>query len=411
MKCMYDTNYIFSYNDNLLSLEEMKKFEEHLDSCEKCRGELSKDKTIIDSFRKEESIGRMSCPKDKLMASIPFGKYGKNPLKYRLFSFVNRVIPSKAVLVKVAVAVIMLALVLNNQAIISNITNKVDVTLKHGDGRITENPDTSGLERPRLTEGGFASDSVVSKDSTNILLVGEKTGTYDLICVLSIDKKNKHLKVIIIPENIKIDYSSYVENKLSYDRTLDVSYAYRIKNVHAIASQMGYKGKFQSGSVSFLSDVIREKFGIAVDQYIKFDFEGLSDIVDLLGGVDVDIPYKMNYDDPSQNISIHLDKGKQHLDGKMAKFFVTFRLNHSRYGFDEDYDSRNSDNKAIFMEAFIKQKVKASNSDKLLQLFKVRDNKMEHSFDLKNEQAVYIKYLEDVTSGNYVIDTLIIEEG
>jgi len=405
-------DFIFSYNDNSLSLEEMKKFEEHLESCEKCRYAMSKDKTIIDSFRKEESIGMMGCSKDKLMESIPFGMYAKNPVKYHMFSLFNRGIPAKSVLVKVAAAVIMLALVLNNQAIISNITNTVDVVLKHGNGNITENPDTSGVERPRLTEGRLVSDSIINKESKNIMLIGENgAGTYDLISALSIDEKNKHLKVIIIPENIKVDYSSYVENKLSYDKTLDASEACRIKNAPAITSQMSYKGKFQSDSVSFLSDVIKEKFGITVDQYIKFDFEGLGDIVDLLGGVEVDIPYKMDYDDPIQNISIHLDKGKQHLDGKMAKFFVTFRLNHGRFGSVEDYDSRNANNKAIFMEAFIKQKVKASNMDKLSQLFNVLDNKMEHSFDVKNNQSDYIKYLEDVNSGNYTIDTLIIEEG
>lgn len=411
MKCMYDMNYIFSYNDNLLSLEEMKKFEEHLNSCEECRSNMSKDKIIIDSFREEESCERISCQKEKLMAGIPFGKYGKKSLYYRVLSSVNSVIPGKAVLVKVVAAVIMLALVWNNQTIISNIANKVDITLTPGDGDVADNPDIPQVDRQILTNGELSSDSIVSKDSTNIMLVGEETGAYDLICVVNIDKKAKHLKVIIVPEYMEVDYSSYVKNKLSYN-TSDASIVNsRIKDANAIASQIGYSGKFQSASISFLADVIKEKFGIAVDQYFKFDFKDLSDIVDLFGGVEIDVPYKMEYIDISQNISIHLDKGRQHLDGKMAKFFLTFRINSGRYGVDQDYDTRNSSNKAIFMENFLKQKVEASDKDKLFKLFSELDKKMEHSLDVKNEQDVYNNYLEDIISENYSIDTLIVEEG
>ena len=38
--------------------------------------------------------------------------------------------------------------------------------------------------------------------------------------------------------------------------------------------------------------------------------------VDLLGGLDFDVPMDMDYDDPDQNLFIHLKAGEQHLTGE-----------------------------------------------------------------------------------------------
>ncbi|WP_010680976.1 LCP family glycopolymer transferase [Acetivibrio cellulolyticus] len=409
MKCIYDMEFIFLYNDNSLSLEEMKKFEEHLDSCERCRGIISRDKSVMDFIKKEESMENTSFSKAKLMDSIPFGMYSKNTVKYRVLSLFNKVIPSKPTLVKVAVAVIMLALILNNQAIISNISNKADSILNHKGVENAQTHGISGVEKPRLTEGKLSANGVVSRDSTNVMIIGEdKPGVYDTIGVLSIDEKSKNLKIIMISRDVNIDYSSYVENKLSIDRGLDISEDTTISSAHKIASQIGYKGKFQSGSVSFLSDVIKERFGITVDQYVKLEFDGLSQIVDLFGGVDIDIPYGMNYDDPAKGLSIHLKKGMQHLDGKNAECFVRYSLRYPRYG--SSYNSERDNNQAAFIKAFIKQKVTASNIDKLPQLFNILDKNMEHSFDIKNSLEFYIQYLKDLASDSYTIDTLSITD-
>ena len=35
-----------------------------------------------------------------------------------------------------------------------------------------------------------------------------------------------------------------------------------------------------------------------------------------IGGVDFEVPVNMNYDDPTQDLHIHISKGMQHLDGE-----------------------------------------------------------------------------------------------
>ena len=60
-------------------------------------------------------------------------------------------------------------------------------------------------------------------------------------------------------------------------------------------------------------------------QGIYYLIRALVALVDELGGVDVDIPVDMNYDDPYQNLHIHFKKGPQHLDGQAAMEAVRYR--------------------------------------------------------------------------------------
>jgi sugar/nucleoside kinase (ribokinase family) len=47
--------------------------------------------------------------------------------------------------------------------------------------------------------------------------------------------------------------------------------------------------------------------------------------VDAIGGVEADVPFDMHYDDPAQGLHIHLEKGRQRLDGKAAEQFLRYR--------------------------------------------------------------------------------------
>lgn len=70
---------------------------------------------------------------------------------------------------------------------------------------------------------------------------------------------------------------------------------------------------------------VEELLGVKVDYYLVTDFQVAAATIDRLGGVDVDVPVDMNYDDPYQNLHIHLRKGRQHLNGRQAVEFARFR--------------------------------------------------------------------------------------
>ena len=66
--------------------------------------------------------------------------------------------------------------------------------------------------------------------------------------------------------------------------------------------------------------------GIKIDHYVKVDFNALVEIVDAVGGVEVDVPQDMKWDmSDTGDIKIDLKKGLQTLDGNKALQLVRFR--------------------------------------------------------------------------------------
>ena len=74
-----------------------------------------------------------------------------------------------------------------------------------------------------------------------------------------------------------------------------------------------------------LASRLHSLLGFPVDGYVLVDLEAFKKTVDLVGGVDFDVPQDMNYEDASQDLYIHLKKGPQHLDGEKAMELVRFR--------------------------------------------------------------------------------------
>ncbi len=68
-----------------------------------------------------------------------------------------------------------------------------------------------------------------------------------------------------------------------------------------------------------------ETFGIDIDYYVILDVDTFKNVVDAMGGVEVDVQFDMNYEDPAQNLSIHIKKGRQTLMGEDAEGFVRYR--------------------------------------------------------------------------------------
>lgn len=65
--------------------------------------------------------------------------------------------------------------------------------------------------------------------------------------------------------------------------------------------------------------------GVPVDRYIRVDTEGFIHLVDALGGVEVNVPKKMDYTDKTQHLNIHFSPGRQKLNGQHLQEYVRFR--------------------------------------------------------------------------------------
>lgn len=82
-----------------------------------------------------------------------------------------------------------------------------------------------------------------------------------------------------------------------------------------------------------LFDEIESVIGIRPEKSVIVSFKAFREIIDAIGGVEIDVPIRMYYHDPFQNLNIDLYPGVQLLDGKHAEMFMRFRQNDDGTGY------------------------------------------------------------------------------
>lgn len=75
------------------------------------------------------------------------------------------------------------------------------------------------------------------------------------------------------------------------------------------------------GGPELLCQTLGSFLGIPLASYVEVNFEGFQEIVDTLGGVEIEVEKRMYY--PAEGINLY--PGKQHLDGKNALAYVRYR--------------------------------------------------------------------------------------
>jgi LCP family protein required for cell wall assembly len=268
--------------------------------------------------------------------------------------------------------------------------------------------DTEGIFR--LTDEKPYGIKLVEDESINILIVGEdrENNLYDTIMVVSVSKKDNTVKIIQIARDTYIEYSSGVKKFLKSRGLLNEPGIFKINYSHNIGVMMSYGGKFDPfTSMNFLTGVIEEKLGIKIDDFIRVDIQSFVKAVDLMGGVDIDVPYDMNYDDPVQDLSIHLEKGMQHLDGKQAEGFVRYRQGYDRDGVFHSYgDVGRKKNQIAFIKAFIAQHGTLGNIDKIPELLGVLN--LRHSIGVGDMLFNYLGICRNIITDSYKIESVIL---
>ena len=141
----------------------------------------------------------------------------------------------------------------------------------------------------------------------NFLVMGvdNSESLADVIMLVSLDTKNGTMTIAQIPRDT---YAEYTES------------AYRKLN-GAISSLKGGRG---------VADFLEQAMGITIDHYITVDLDGLGKVVDILGGIEINIPEDMTYSDSYQNLEIELKAGKKLLTGEEAKQFIRYRSGYLR---------------------------------------------------------------------------------
>ncbi|MGB3368752.1 MAG: LCP family protein [Acidaminobacteraceae bacterium] len=156
--------------------------------------------------------------------------------------------------------------------------------------------------------------AVDESERINVLVYGIDGGRADTIMFVSYDPQNKLIDVLSVPR----DTYHYVPGHESADQ----------KKINAV-----YGFKTGGGSEGLKSE-ISSLLNVPISYYVKVKYEGVEDIVDVLGGVEITVPFNMNYDDPYADPPLHinLNKGKQVLDGDKSIQYLRWRKNNGENG-------------------------------------------------------------------------------
>lgn len=171
---------------------------------------------------------------------------------------------------------------------------------------------------------------------------GARTDNISTFVLAGTDAEGERTDTIML---VSINGNDHQVSMMSIPRDTYVDAPYSVPKIN---SAVGYGGGGKRGMEELMKR-IAEITGFMPDGYILVDLNDFVSVVNFMGGVNFDVPMDMDYDDPTQNLSIHLKKGEQHLNGKEAIQLVRFRSGYA------DADLGRTSVQRDFMQAALKQ--------------------------------------------------------
>lgn len=182
--------------------------------------------------------------------------------------------------------------------------------------RLPQVPDDLG-ELPGDISGdlsGMPTHSGRREGAYTFLVVGRDTaggGNTDTMLLLTYDTKEKTLHGLNLPRDTMVNVST------------------RSKRLNAVYNYN--KGKDKATQVEKGMDALKTEVakltGIRPDFYVMVEWEAIGKLVDALGGVEYEVPFDMDYDDPYQDLHIHQKAGLRLLSGDDAMQVIRHRKN------------------------------------------------------------------------------------
>lgn len=135
----------------------------------------------------------------------------------------------------------------------------------------------------------------------NIMLIGvdqrkNEPARADTLMVAMLNLRDKTVWVISIPRDTRVEIEG-------------LAHRTRINHAHS------------NGGAELTRKTVERLLGIPVHNYVEINFEGFKNIIDAIGGVNIDVEKRMYY--PAEDIDLH--KGFQRLNGHDALGYVRFR--------------------------------------------------------------------------------------
>lgn len=198
-----------------------------------------------------------------------------------------------------------------------------------------------------------AMDGSVSRgeDTFTLLIAGKDkaAGLTDTILLGKFDAKNHTAHFYSIPR----------------DTCVNEDWSTKKVNAYYVSAGGGKDG------VNAMLAGTRKLLGFPVDHYMIIDLEAFIDIVDTIGGVQFDVPIDMDYDDPDQELWIHVKAGPQKLNGLDAMGVWRYRATYAM----GDIDRLNVQHDLL--KAIVKQTLTLGNITNLNEIIRIVEKRVE----------------------------------
>lgn len=147
----------------------------------------------------------------------------------------------------------------------------------------------------------------------------------DSMMLLTMDPVNQEAAILSIPRDLYVPIPVGTGNSREVITT-------RINE----AWQLGYLRNYPGGGAALMKRTIEYNFGIPVNNFIMVDFTGFEKAVDTVGGIEVDVPYRI-VDNEYPTIdygyqTIRFEPGVQTLNGARALIYARTRHQDSDFG-------------------------------------------------------------------------------
>ena len=207
-----------------------------------------------------------------------------------------------------------------------------------------------------------------SKDFYTILVVGTDvaSNSTDTIMLVSYDVTNQRATVMSIPRDTLVN-------------TFGTGRYTRVNSVYA-----AYGGG--EDGMTALTNEVAELVGFMPDYRVFINWELVGQMVDAIGGVEYDVPFHMEYDDPIQDLHIYVEKGLQVLDGEHAMQLVRWRKNNAGVssGGGNGSDLTRLQVQQGFLKATLKQTLQIRNVARINELAALFNDHVESDLTLEN---------------------------
>jgi len=212
---------------------------------------------------------------------------------------------------------------------------------------------------------------------TNILAIGvdetRHTKRSDTIIFLHLDPTLKRIGAISIPRDTRVEVHGHGMSKINH------AFAY--------------------GGVELLKETVSDLLDVPIKHHVVVNLNGLSSIIDELGGITIDVEKDLYYRDMAGDLYIDIKEGEQELDGDQAMQYL-------RYRHDHEGDIGRIRRQQTFMESVADKIIKTSGFIELPLMIKKLSNLIDTDLKTTELISMTVQFAESFRNGSVEKGTL-----